>query len=100
MPIRHVPFWLDRVAKARRPSYERFTGKAETTVAIVGGGLTGAACAFSFAAAGLEVILLEAEQVGAGATAASPGLVRDGFDASFGESVSRHGLRPRGRCGR
>jgi gamma-glutamylputrescine oxidase len=93
MPIRHVPFWLDRVAKARRPSYERFKGQAETTVAIVGGGLTGCACAFSFAAAGLKVILLEAEQVGAGATAASPGLVRDGFDGSFGETVSRHGLK-------
>ena len=32
MPIRHVPFWLDRVSKARRPSYERFTGTRETTV--------------------------------------------------------------------
>ena len=94
MPIRHVPLWIDRVPKGRRPSYDRFKGAADTTVAIVGGGLTGAACAFSFAAAGLGVILLEADRVGAAATGGSPGLVREGFEASFTATASRHGLRP------
>ncbi|HEX6974133.1 MAG TPA: FAD-dependent oxidoreductase, partial [Vicinamibacterales bacterium] len=93
MPIRHTPFWLDRVAKARRPSYERFKGTSETAVAIVGGGLTGCACALAFASAGVKVILLEAAEIGAGATAGSPGLMREGFEASFGETVSRHGLK-------
>lgn len=93
MPIRHVPFWLDRASQARRPSYPRFKGSGETTVAIVGGGLTGCACALNFASAGINVVLLEAGQVGAGATAGSPGLVREDFDASFGETASRHGLR-------
>jgi glycine/D-amino acid oxidase-like deaminating enzyme len=94
MPIRHVPLWIDRVPKARRPACDRFKGSADTTVAIVGGGLTGAACAFSFAAAGLGVILLEADRVGAGATGGSPGLIREGFETSFTEAASRHGLRP------
>jgi glycine/D-amino acid oxidase-like deaminating enzyme len=93
MPVRHVPFWLDRFPKHRRPAYPRFKGSAETTVAIVGGGLTGCACAFSFAAAGVKVALLEAGAIGSGTTAGSPGLVREDFARSFAEAASRHGLK-------
>ena len=93
MPARHVPFWLDRVLKTRRPEYARFKGSAETTVAIVGGGLTGCACAFSFAAAGIKVVLLEADAIGGGTTARSVGLVREDFDVSFAQAAARHGLR-------
>lgn len=64
-----------------------------TGVVIVGGGLTGCACAAAFAGAGVKVVLLEAERIGAGATAASPGLLTQSPDASFQESASRHGLR-------
>lgn len=93
MPVRHVPFWLDRVPKTRRPAYPRLNGSTDTTVAIVGGGLTGCACAFSFAAAGIRVVLLEADTIGGGATARSMGLVREEFDASFAQAASRHGSR-------
>jgi glycine/D-amino acid oxidase-like deaminating enzyme len=94
MSVRHVPFWLDRVAKTRRPAYEKLKGASETTVAVVGGGLTGCACAFSFAAAGIKVVLLEAGAIGAGNTAGSIGLVRDDFDTGFAQAAARHGLRP------
>ena len=93
MPIRHVPYWLDRVPKTRRPAFPRLRGPLDTSVVIVGGGLTGCACAWSFAAAGIKVVLLEAEAIGGGATAGGLGLVRDDFDASFQETVSAHGLR-------
>jgi glycine/D-amino acid oxidase-like deaminating enzyme len=93
MPIRHVPYWLDRFPRTRRPSHPRLKGSIETTVAIVGGGLTGSACAWSFAAAGVSVVLVEAESIGAGATAAATGLVRQDFDASFAATASAHGLR-------
>jgi glycine/D-amino acid oxidase-like deaminating enzyme len=93
MPIRHVPFWLDRVPKTRRPALPRLRGPLDTSVVIVGGGLTGCACAWSFAAAGVKVVLLEAEAIGSGATAGGLGLVREDFDASFQETVSTHGLR-------
>jgi glycine/D-amino acid oxidase-like deaminating enzyme len=62
-------------------------------VAIIGGGLTGCACAASLSAAGVKVVLLEADHLGAGATAASAGLVRQDFDASFQETAALHGLR-------
>src|SRR5688572_32133658 len=93
MPIRNVPYWLDRFPKSRRPSYPRLQGNLETTVAIVGGGLTGCTCAWSFAAAGVKVVLLEAEAIGGGATARGVGLVREDFDASFQETAGLHGLR-------
>ena len=93
MAIRHVPYWLDQVPKARRPSYPRLRADTETGVVIIGGGLTGSTCAAVFAAAGVEVMLLEAEAIGAGGTSRGPGLVRDDFDASFLDAVSAHGLR-------
>jgi glycine/D-amino acid oxidase-like deaminating enzyme len=91
--VRHTPIWLDRYPKSRRPSYPRFHGELETDVIVVGGGLTGCACAASFAAAGVKTVLLEADRIGAGATAASLGLVREDFDASFQETAATHGLR-------
>lgn len=87
------PFWLARFPRTRRPSYPRFKGEAETDVVIVGGGLTGCACASVFAAAGVGVVLLESDAVGAGATAGSMGLVREDFDASFRQTVETYGVR-------
>ena len=91
--IHHTPLWLDRYPKSRRPSYPRFHGELDTDVAIVGGGLTGCACAASFAAAGIRTVLLESDRIGTGATAGSAGLIREDFDASFQETASAYGLR-------
>ena len=93
MPIRDIPIWLDRFPKTRRPSYPRFKGESETEVVIVGGGLTGCACAWSFANAGIRTTLLEAEALGRGGTAESVGIIREDFDASFRQTVQAHGLR-------
>jgi glycine/D-amino acid oxidase-like deaminating enzyme len=93
MPIRDVSIWLDRFPKTRRPSYPRFKGDSETDVVVIGGGLTGCACAWSFANAGVRTVLLEAERLGNGGTARSLGLIREDFDAGFRETVQAHGLR-------
>ena len=93
MPIRDTPIWLDRFPKTRRPSYPRFKGDSETDVVIVGGGLTGCACAWSFANAGIRTVLLESETLGRGGTGESLGVIREDFDASFRETVQAHGLR-------
>jgi glycine/D-amino acid oxidase-like deaminating enzyme len=90
--VRHIPFWLDTFPKARRPSYPRFRGEQQTAVVIVGGGLTGCACAASFATAGVKTILLEADAIGR-ATSADAGVIREDFDASFQEAAASHGLR-------
>jgi glycine/D-amino acid oxidase-like deaminating enzyme len=91
--IRHAPFWLDRFPRGRRPSHPRLTGRHTTRVVIIGGGLTGCACACSFASAGIPAIVLEADRLGACATAGAPGLLREDFDASFRDTASAHGLR-------
>lgn len=91
--MRSVPFFLDTFPRSRRPDYPRHRGETRARVAIVGGGLTGCACAASFAAAGVETVLLEADRIGAGSTASSPGLLRQDLDASFAASAGQHGLR-------
>ena len=91
--MRPVPFFFDTFPRSRRPDYPRYRGERRTRVVIVGGGLTGCACAASFAAAGVDVILLESDRIGAGSTAASPGLLRQDLDASFSASADLHGLR-------
>jgi glycine/D-amino acid oxidase-like deaminating enzyme len=91
--MRPVPYFLDTFPRSRRPEYSRQRGEIRTQVAVIGGGLTGCACAAAFAAAGVKVVLLEADRIGAGATAASAGLIRQDFDASFAENVGRHGVR-------
>jgi glycine/D-amino acid oxidase-like deaminating enzyme len=93
MPVRRVPYWIDRFPRSRRPSYSRYRGTAATDVVIVGGGLAGAACAASFSAAGVRVTVLEAESIGAGATGGSIGVARDGFDVPFQAAAGEHGLR-------
>lgn len=91
--MRPVPYFLDTCPRSRRPDRARPRGDIRTAVAIVGGGLTGCACAAAFAAAGVKVVLLEADKIGAGATAGSAGLLRQDLDASFQASAAEHGLK-------
>ena len=93
MKLRQSPYWLDRVPPRRRPSFPRLRTSLQTRVVIVGGGLTGVACAWSLSAARIPVILLERDHVGGAATAGTVGLVREEFDGLFGETVRQHGLR-------
>ena len=90
---RQQPYWVDRYPASRRPSYAAFRGERTADIVVVGGGLTGAVCALSFQTAGAKVVLLEAAQIGRGATGASHGLVRPDFDASFHDTVSAYGIR-------
>jgi len=62
-------------------------------VVVIGGGLTGASCALTFAAAGIDVALLEAESIGGGLTAGDAGLLREGFAGSFRDAAGAHGVR-------
>ena len=52
--------WIDRFPKSRVPSLPRQRGPLKIDVVIIGGGLTGCATAYAFAAAGVKVVLLEA----------------------------------------
>ena len=86
------PLWLERAVRANR-RYPTFAGKHETSVAIVGGGMTGALVAHAFASAGVSTTLLEASMIGEGSTAASSALLLQEPDLELTQLADRYGRR-------
>lgn len=86
------PLWLDGDARPSR-RYPGLSGKHQTSVAIVGGGMTGALVAHAFASAGISTILLEASDVGRGSTASSSALLLQEPDLELTELANRYGRR-------
>jgi glycine/D-amino acid oxidase-like deaminating enzyme len=86
------PLWLDRqgAPRLRTPKLE---GHHATDVAIVGGGITGCACAYLLASRGVRVALLDAGEIGHGSTAASTALLMQEPDLDFRTLAARHGTR-------
>src|SRR5262252_3251886 len=88
--------WGDRSPASRVPSYPRHRQPLSTDAVdavIVGGGLTGCATAYSFAAAGLKVVLLEDDRIGRGATSLSAGWISDDPGVPFAEAENLLGRR-------
>src|SRR5690349_16940974 len=67
--------WIVTFPDTRRPSHPPLRGAHDCDVVIVGGGLTGAATAYTCAVAGLTTIVLEADRVGGGSAGRSAGLL-------------------------
>ena len=88
-----VSYWDARTPRKHRLSRPRHKGHLEIEVAIVGGGLTGCATAYAFAAAGIKVALFEADQVASGATRAASGLLLQDPDTPFADLAALHGIR-------
>jgi glycine/D-amino acid oxidase-like deaminating enzyme len=61
-------------------------------VVVVGGGFTGLSAARSLAKAGLQVVLLETEEIGAGASSRNGGIVHPTLGVSGQELIDRFGL--------
>ena len=88
--LRHGrPLWLDKQAPKRK--YPSYRGSIETDVVIVGGGITGAICAYLFAEAGVRVALVESKTLGHGSTVASTALLMQEPDRDFGDLAKRFG---------
>jgi glycine/D-amino acid oxidase-like deaminating enzyme len=85
--------WLDSFPKSRVPGFPRQRGPLQSDVVIIGGGLTGCATAYAFAAAGIKVILVEAQQIGRGSAGSSAGWISDDPGVSFQEVEHALGLR-------
>ena len=69
------PLWLAHRATREGPRYPELASDLRVEVAIVGGGITGAAVAWMFAHSGVRVVVLDAGRVGRGSTAASTALL-------------------------
>jgi glycine/D-amino acid oxidase-like deaminating enzyme len=84
------PVWLpSATSPARR--YPVLRGQHETELAIVGGGLSGALIALTMAEAGVQVVLLEADRVARGSTAASTALLLQEPDMDLVALRERYG---------
>jgi gamma-glutamylputrescine oxidase len=73
------PYWLD--APARR--YAPLEADERVDVAVVGGGVTGLACARALAEAGVRVRVLEAREVASGASGRNGGFALRGLAVSY-----------------
>jgi glycine/D-amino acid oxidase-like deaminating enzyme len=87
----NVPLWLDRDSAARQVRFPRLERDLRVDVAVVGGGITGAAVAWRFARAGVRVALVEAARIGRGSTAASTALLMQEPDEDFAALAARYG---------
>jgi glycine/D-amino acid oxidase-like deaminating enzyme len=87
-----APF-LDLFPGSRVPSYPRHKGPLASEVVIIGGGLTGCATAYAFAAAGIPVTLVEADRIGRGSTGRLAGWISEDPETSFVEVEKMIGLR-------
>src|SRR5687768_848833 len=70
----------------------RLEGALSAEICIVGGGLAGLTSALELARAGRDVVLLEANRMGWGASGRNGGFVSAGFAESLTEIVRRVGL--------
>ena len=76
-PGRHPPSWYAATAEAP-PEAPPLRGEARADVCVVGGGFTGLSAALALAEAGSDVVLIEAQRFGFGASGRNGGQVGTG----------------------
>lgn len=76
-PMAHAPS-LYAAQDGDGPAYSPLTGTAKADVAIIGGGYTGLSAALHLAEAGVDVVLLEGERIGWGASGRNGGQLHTG----------------------
>jgi glycine/D-amino acid oxidase-like deaminating enzyme len=86
-----TPIWLSRARRRQKRQYPTLNARQQADIAIVGGGLTGAAVAQRFAEAGIDVALVESNLVGRGSTAASTALLMQETDEQLTALEKRYG---------
>ena len=85
--------WIQQFPKARVPSFPRQRGAMTADVVIIGGGLTGCATAYAFAAAGVNVTLVDAAQIGHGSSGSASGWINEDPGVGFAELEQAIGRR-------
>src|SRR5438132_10757480 len=98
--VKDYPYWLDTIAAAdtaldppHSSSGTRISLPRRVDVAIVGGGYTGLSAARHLARSGAEVVVLERDRIGAGASSRNGGQVIAGMKLDASTLVDRFGER-------
>jgi gamma-glutamylputrescine oxidase len=81
--------WADTAAPLQ--AFPQCQGELVADVVIVGGGFTGLSSAHFLAKAGLSCVVLEANQIGWGASGRTGGFVSPRFRVSFSSMMAAHG---------
>lgn len=87
----YPPSWY-AATRAAEPPVAPLDGSCDADVCIVGGGYSGLAVAIHLARAGANVVLVEAERLGWGASGRGSGLVRVGLPRELGWLENELGL--------
>ena len=88
MNIAESNYWLTTVAAARIPAGDL---PQSVDVAVIGGGFTGLSAARTLAKGGARVAVLEAENIGWGASCRNGGMVLSGLKLGTTKLVARYG---------
>ena len=83
LPLPHAPSWYADTALPQ-PGFPALAGEVRCDVCVVGGGYTGLSAALHLAERGYDVVLLEAERIGWGASGRNGGQIVTGFNPSMG----------------
>lgn len=85
--------WLDRFPVKKRPIFPVFKETVEAPLVVIGGGLAGVMTAYACAAAGVRVVLLEADRLGSGGSGLASGVAAPEGAPSFRELEAQAGRR-------
>jgi gamma-glutamylputrescine oxidase len=88
-----IPPWTGAVPVKKRKEFPAFRGDITAPIVIIGGGMAGCMTAHACAAAGLKVMLLEAERIGQGGTSRASGFLSSEACESYRELEDRTGRR-------
>jgi glycine/D-amino acid oxidase-like deaminating enzyme len=83
-------YWIDQF-DGTAPRHPALKGTRHVDVAVIGGGITGCLAAHALVSAGFSVLILEANRVGRGSTAASTALLMQEPDVDFRDLAARYG---------
>ncbi|HYF13315.1 MAG TPA: FAD-binding oxidoreductase [Candidatus Paceibacterota bacterium] len=76
---------------APKPSYPELKGRVDADVAIIGGGITGLLSAYQLAKEGKSVVVLEAEELGEGATEYTTAFLTEIIDTNLSDLEGTYG---------
>jgi len=80
------------------PAHPRLEGEVSTDVCVVGGGFTGLSAALHLAERGYDVVLLEAERIGWGASGRNGGQICTGFSKGMEPIEEKFGMEAARAC--